>query len=228
MKKPLIFASILFASFAAGCDDGTGTGGAGGATASSSTGASMTSSSTATTSGSTSTATGSTSTATSSVSTGSAMSMFQLTSPAFMEGDTLSTKYTCASDPNQVSPPLAWAGAPAGTMSFAIVFTDKNNNLRHSAIYDIPPSVISLPEDVEKVFQPSVPAGAKQAKAYTGQFGYAGPCPGSTHTYEFKIYALDVAALPGLGMNSDGQDVETAALAHDLESATLTVQGDPP
>lgn len=152
--------------------------------------------------------------------------MFSLTSTVVAEGMTLPPKYTCAGA--NVSPPLAWSGAPPGTMSYAIIFTDKSiMDFKHSAIYDIPASASVLPEDVEQVYQPSVPTGAKQTKAWDGGFGYSGPCPPQTHTYEFKIYALDVATLPGMTMNSTIAQVEAAALDHDLGSTTLTVLGDP-
>jgi Raf kinase inhibitor-like YbhB/YbcL family protein len=109
-------------------------------------------------------------------------------------------------------------------MSYAIVFTDKSNNLRHWALWDIPPNTMSLPANLAKTPMLAMPAGAKQVSIQGG--GYAGPCPpaGTVHTYEFALYAIDVAMLP-VGTNPTPMAVETAVLAHQIGKATLTGQG---
>jgi phosphatidylethanolamine-binding protein (PEBP) family uncharacterized protein len=72
------------------------------------------------------------------------------------------------------------------------------------------------------VFAPPDVPGAHQTRSFSGSLGYRGPCPGSTHTYEFAIYALDIAALPNLNMNSSVEDATVQALMHDLGVAKLT------
>ncbi|HEX9394088.1 MAG TPA: YbhB/YbcL family Raf kinase inhibitor-like protein, partial [Gemmatimonadales bacterium] len=47
---------------------------------------------------------------------------FTLTSTAFAEGALIPTKYTC--DGADVSPPLAWSGAPTNAKSFALICDD--------------------------------------------------------------------------------------------------------
>src|SRR5438067_10718674 len=47
---------------------------------------------------------------------------FALTSTAFTDGTAIPAKYTC--DEADVSPPLAWSGAPPGTVSFALIVDD--------------------------------------------------------------------------------------------------------
>ena len=42
------------------------------------------------------------------------------------------------------------------------------------------------------------------------------------HTYQFAVFALDVATLPGLTLASTRAQVNTAILAHDTARATLT------
>jgi phosphatidylethanolamine-binding protein (PEBP) family uncharacterized protein len=42
-----------------------------------------------------------------------------LSSPAFSHGGEIPRKHTC--EGRDVSPPLAWSGAPDGTKSFALV-----------------------------------------------------------------------------------------------------------
>jgi Raf kinase inhibitor-like YbhB/YbcL family protein len=144
-----------------------------------------------------------------------------LTSTAFTEGMTIPAAHTCAG--TNVSPPLSWTPGPAGTMSYAVVFTDKTNGLVHSGIYDIPSTVTSLPMNVEKVAMPTNPAGSKQVLAYNNMPGYAGPCPGAmVHTYEFMLYAVDVPTLPGIMTNQKGAALVTALQAHDLATTTLT------
>jgi phosphatidylethanolamine-binding protein (PEBP) family uncharacterized protein len=109
-------------------------------------------------------------------------------------------------------------------MSYAIVFTDRTPGkvLVHSGIYDIPVSVTSLPMNVEKVANPTNPAGSKQVQAYNSVNGYAGPCPGPMeHTYEFMLYAVDVATLPGIATTQKAGPLVTALQAHDLATTTL-------
>jgi phosphatidylethanolamine-binding protein (PEBP) family uncharacterized protein len=51
---------------------------------------------------------------------------------------------------------------------------------------------------------------------------YFGPCPGgSTHKYEFTLYALSTATLPGVTSSSTVAQIETAILANDLASTKL-------
>ena len=63
---------------------------------------------------------------------------------------------------------------------------------------------------------------AKQINRFTGD-GYFGPCPsGTTHTYVFEVYAIDVATLPGVGITGMPEAVRTMMMAHDLASGTLS------
>lgn len=147
---------------------------------------------------------------------------FALTSSAFAEGDALPSEYTC--DGADVSPPLAWTAGPEGTKSYAIVFADDSNGLTHAAIYDIPADVTSLPKNVEKKHEPSVPAGAKQPKSFRSTvYGWAGPCPTGKHTYVFTIYALGVDVLPGTTADTTRTQIEQLIAKNDLASTKLTV-----
>jgi Raf kinase inhibitor-like YbhB/YbcL family protein len=147
---------------------------------------------------------------------------FALTSSAFADGEALPVKYSCKG--TNVSPPLEWTKGPEGTKSYTIVFVDTDNGLTHSAIYDIPADVTSLPENVENTYEPSEVPGAKQPKSYKSTvFGYAGPCPNAEHTYVWTIYAIDVEALPDTSETTTKEQVATAAKAHDLATAKLTV-----
>ena len=145
---------------------------------------------------------------------------FTLTSTALPEGATFPVDNTCTG--TNLSPPLAWGAGPAGTLSYAIVLNDTTIDFLHAITYDIPASATSLPANVEQVYAPKAPAGAHQTKNYKGAFGYAGPCPSTLHVYEFVLYALDVAALPGVTQNVTLADAETAIKAHSLGTTKLT------
>jgi Raf kinase inhibitor-like YbhB/YbcL family protein len=155
---------------------------------------------------------------------------FTLTSTAYADGGVIPSAQACASKGglNQ-SPPLAWTNAPAGTMSFAIVFTDRdNNNLIHSAIYDILGTSTSIPGNVDKVYAPTAVPGAHHVAAYNGTRGYEGPCPNAAHHYEHKIYALATATVPSSMMSTTRMQLVAELEAHNLGSATLTATFTPP
>ncbi|WP_431901799.1 YbhB/YbcL family Raf kinase inhibitor-like protein [Nonomuraea sp. bgisy101] len=152
---------------------------------------------------------------------------FGLTSTAFANNGTIPTKYTCAQDGvsgNDISPPLSWSGGPSGTQSYAITFIDTANSGKHWAVWDIPSGRLSLPEGLGLGFNVPNQSPAKQKAMSSGNksLQYFGPCPGgSTHKYEFTLYAVDTATLPGLSSSSTVAQVETAILAHDLASTKL-------
>jgi Raf kinase inhibitor-like YbhB/YbcL family protein len=142
---------------------------------------------------------------------------------AVAEGSMFTKQYTCGG--MNVSPDLEWTDAPAGTQGFAVILTDMSNALIHWAIWDIGSSASGLPEDVEKKANPGNVAQAKQVLSYDGQtYGYLGPCPPSLHTYQFVVYALDTASLPGVTTSSSRDEVSAAVKQHSLGSAALTAQ----
>ncbi|MGY0236271.1 YbhB/YbcL family Raf kinase inhibitor-like protein [Longispora urticae] len=151
---------------------------------------------------------------------------FALTSTAYANNGNIPTKYTCQQDGvagNDISPPLAW-GAAAGAKSYAITFVDTANSGKHWVIWDLAPTRSSLPEGLGLGYDVPGQAPAKQKGMSTGNkaLQFFGPCPGSsTHKYEFTLYALDVATLPGVTSSSSVAAVETAILAHDLASTKL-------
>lgn len=154
---------------------------------------------------------------------------FTLTSPTITNAMPIPVVHTC--DGANTSPALAWTSPPAGTMSFAIIFTDKTNGLIHSVIYDIPASAIGLPANVQKTFAPNNVTGAHQTTAYDNNTrGYLGPCPppaDAAHIYELMLYALSVPTLPGgATMGTTKAQARTAILANDLAMVALTGTAD--
>jgi phosphatidylethanolamine-binding protein (PEBP) family uncharacterized protein len=149
--------------------------------------------------------------------------MLTLTSTAYADGGTIPPAHVCNARGGQnQSPPLAWGNVPAGTLSFAIVFTDLNNGLVHSAIYDIPGTLTSIPGMVDKVYAPTAVPGAHHPQAWTNVRGYEGPCPNEPHMYEHKIYALATAMVPNTMMSTTRPELVTELEAANLGTGTLT------
>jgi Raf kinase inhibitor-like YbhB/YbcL family protein len=149
---------------------------------------------------------------------------FLLTSTAIMEGGIFPTENTCSGV--NTSPALAWTGAPSDTKSYAVVLTDLSISLTHWVIYDIPASVTALPASVANAYAPATVTDARQTVSGTSStLGYVGPCPRAApavHMYQFAVYALDVAALPGTSAQTTASQGVTAIQAHQLGKATLT------
>jgi len=145
-----------------------------------------------------------------------------------MDGAMIPKEYRC----EMPSPALSWTAGPSGTMSYAIVFKDVTpafNNTMHWIIYDIPATATSLPMNVPAGAMVTMPAGAKQGLNYSRQPKWAGPCaPFGMNTYQFTLYAVDVATLPGLAASPMGAEVETALEgSHKLATATLRITSMP-
>ncbi|MEV0679254.1 YbhB/YbcL family Raf kinase inhibitor-like protein [Actinosynnema sp. NPDC050436] len=157
---------------------------------------------------------------------------FTLSSTAFANGGVMPKVHECTSgggnDPakKNESPPLAWSGAPAAAQSYAIVMRDLDNaNLIHWVIYDIPVSATSLPQNVQHVYQPPVPAGSRQVyyRGSASLYGYQGPCsPSTVNTYEFVVHALNRASLTNLNSNSSTQTAARAITSASIGSARIT------
>jgi Raf kinase inhibitor-like YbhB/YbcL family protein len=150
------------------------------------------------------------------------MSMaFSLTSLAFTDGSAVPAKHTC--DGADVSPPLAWSGAPAGTVSFALIADDPDapgGTWVHWVLYNLPATTPELPENVAKVETLDL-GGARQGRNDFHRPGYGGPCPppGPAHRYFFKLYALDIVLQPR--SPAQKKDVEAAMQGHMLGMAQL-------
>jgi Raf kinase inhibitor-like YbhB/YbcL family protein len=144
---------------------------------------------------------------------------FTLMSPAFAEGATIPLKYTRMGD--NLCPTLKWAGAPEGTLGFALVIEDPDaprGTFRHCGISNIPPDRTELPESTDT-------APDQAPRFHKNDFGnarYDGPQPppgSGPHHYVFRLAALDVARLPDA---VDAAAMWAEARKHSLAEATLT------
>ncbi len=129
-----------------------------------------------------------------------------VTSPTLVAGQPVPKQHTA--DGENISPAIAWTGAPATTRSFALICDDPDvpipGGFVHWVIYNIPASAAGLPENIPidpAASMPAAIAGAVQGLSGFKRPIYRGPAPppGKPHHYHFTVYALDVAGLgPGL------------------------------
>ena len=120
------------------------------------------------------------------------MAGFVLSSPSFAEGGAIPARHSC--DGADVSPALAWQGAPQGTVSLALIVDDPDapdpeapkTVWVHWVLYNLPPGSSGLAEAA------TPPAGCLEGLNDWKKTGYGGPCPPiGRHRYFFKLYALD-------------------------------------
>src|SRR3990170_4487620 len=98
---------------------------------------------------------------------------FSLVSEAFGNDETIPALYTC--DGDNVSPPLAWDGAPAETNAFALVMDDPDapgGTFTHWVLYGLGSTALNLPEGVETVPMPAYGLAGSQGSNGGGRFGY--------------------------------------------------------
>jgi Raf kinase inhibitor-like YbhB/YbcL family protein len=70
---------------------------------------------------------------------------FTLTSPAFVDGNTIPVAFTC--DGNDAPPPLLVSNPPEGTRSYAVIMDDPdapNGLFTHWMAYDVPADATAL------------------------------------------------------------------------------------
>lgn len=146
-----------------------------------------------------------------------------LSSAAFEDGRPIPRRYTCEGD--DISPPLEWAGTPAGTKSLALVIDDPDapdpaapkRVWVHWVLYDIPADVTGLPEGAGGG---DLPEGCREGLNDWKKLGYGGPCPPvGRHRYCHRLYALDVV-LGNLGRLTK-RELVTRMQGHVLAEAEL-------
>lgn len=154
----------------------------------------------------------------------------QITSSAFAQGHPIPKKYTGEGD--DVSPPLAWSGLPAGTKELALICDDPDAPTDepwvHWVLYQLPADAKGLPEGVPRKSRLKEPTGAVQGKnswPAAEATGYRGPMPPpghGVHHYYFKLYALDAPldAPPGLEKKALLEKIEGHVLAEGVLMGT--------
>ena len=144
-----------------------------------------------------------------------------LSSPSFTHEGEIPSRFTCEGD--DVSPALAWSGAPPGTKSLALIVDDPDApdpkapkmTWVHWVVYDLPPSSSGLAEAAK-----ALPDGARDGLNDWKRTGYGGPCPPiGRHRYFHKLYALD--ALLGDLKTPTKAALEQAMKGHVLVQAVI-------
>jgi hypothetical protein len=147
--------------------------------------------------------------------------MLTLSSPDFAAHGPIPVHCTC--EGRDLSPALAWSGAPPGTKSLVLIVDDPDApdpdapkmTWVHWVLYNLPPGSTDLPAAVRRL-----PTGTLEGTNDWGRAGYGGPCPPiGRHRYFFKLYALH-AVLPDLRQPRKA-DVERAMDGHVLSTAEL-------
>ncbi len=119
------------------------------------------------------------------------MKTLTVRSDSFSHNDMIPSRYTC--DGQDISPHIAWSGAPEETKSFALLCDDPDapvGDWVHWILFNIPPQITELSEgfSAKGGAIPGIKAGITDFR----KTEYGGPCPpGGTHRYFFKVYALD-------------------------------------
>ncbi|NHO32658.1 kinase inhibitor [Acetobacter fallax] len=155
---------------------------------------------------------------------------FTLTSTAFVNGATMpqAQVYSGMGETGgNLSPPLAWKDAPAGTKSFVVTLYDPDaptgSGWWHWVVINIPAGITALPEGAGSG-KGGLPEGALQLRTDFGVPGYGGaaPPPGRVHRYILTVTALDV---PKLDVPAEATPAMIGFMLnqHHLASAQITV-----
>lgn len=144
----------------------------------------------------------------------------QVTSTAFKNMEPIPSDYTC--DGRNVSPPLAWSGAPPATKSFVLIVDDPDapgGVWTHWVVFNLLADTSELAEGMDK--SQYIAGNAKQGLNDFKHLGYGGPCPpgGKPHRYVFKLFALD--AMLDLKPGSSKKQVEAAMANHIVAQGQL-------
>ncbi len=121
-----------------------------------------------------------------------------LTTTGWTDGGEIPIKY--AQPGAEVSPPLAWSGAPDMTASLVVIVhdidagvanqTNATDDVLHWLVWNIPATSKGLAEAMPQ--GPQLPDGTRQI-SQTGPYyrGPGAPATGPAHHYVFEVYALD-------------------------------------
>ncbi len=144
----------------------------------------------------------------------------KISSTAVAPGAPIPPENTCAGV--NLSPPLSWSDAPAGTKSFALIVADPDapsGVFYHWVAYNLPASSTGLPAAVAPTSE--MADGGTQGVNSFGATGYKGPCPphGKPHHYHFRLFALDSKL--NLRTGADATELKAAMKGHTLSSADL-------
>lgn len=154
---------------------------------------------------------------------------FTLTSTDIAQGKAMPATqefqgFGCAG--GNLSPQLAWRGAPAGTEAYAVLAYDPDaptgSGWWHWQMVNIAKDVSSLPAGAGDVAGKGAPDGSLQVRNDYGVAGFGGACPPQghgVHRYQFTVFALSKK----LELPKDASGALTGYMvrAHALASSTI-------
>lgn len=148
------------------------------------------------------------------------MASLALTSSAFADGAPIPLSFACRTQGgDDLSPPLRVRDVPAGAASLALLYDDPDAGATpwvHWLWWDLDPATVEIAAGAT-----AEALGAVPGTNTGGLAAHAGPCPPSgTHTYVFRMYALDVVL--GLPVGSNVAAFAAAIEGHVLAEGQLT------
>lgn len=150
-----------------------------------------------------------------------------VTSDDWTDGAPVPDVHTNTDLGRNVSPHVAWSGAPAGTRGFAVSVFDPDApgvaGWFHWTVLGLGADVSSLPTGAGTPDGAGLPAGAFQLRTDDGTVGYIGcaPPPGDqVHRYFLAVHALDTDDL-GLTPDTSPGAASCALVFHTLARGVL-------
>lgn len=130
-----------------------------------------------------------------------------------------------------ISPHIAWSGAPEGTKSYAVTVFDPDaptgSGFWHWSVGNIPADVTELAENAGTEDGAALPAGSFQLKNDAGGRGFIGAAPPlghGAHRYIITVHALGVEKLD-IPADASNAFFGFNRYGNTLGRATLTVYG---
>lgn len=134
----------------------------------------------------------------------------QLRSPAFSHEERIPKRHAHPPEGMDISPPLSWSLVPQSAKELVIICDDPDapqaEPFVHWVAYKIPTRAQGMPEGAGKGGATGRLAGMLQGKNSFGQVGYGGPLPPvghGTHSYRFRLYAIDTQLELGEGASKE-------------------------
>lgn len=150
---------------------------------------------------------------------------FELSSPAFSNGDALDPCFT-ADEEDAVAPPLEWTAPPSGAHELVLVVEDPDASTAEPLVHWL---VWGLPGQKGQLLEGEVPP--RVGKNGVGNSEWLLPQPphgDDAHDYIFQLFALDLplTLMPGAGKDEVFAAIEGHVIAAAIYTGTYTRSDD--